>query len=33
MKFKRLQETGMEAENYFIHHFDKEEKFQRWPID
>ena len=27
-KFKRLQETGMEAENYFIHHFDKEEKFQ-----
>ncbi|VMY77618.1 Zn-finger [Streptococcus pneumoniae] len=27
-KFKRLQETGMEAENYFILHFDKEEKFQ-----
>ena len=27
-KFKRLQETGMEAENYFIYHFDKEEKFK-----
>ena len=27
-KFKRLQETGMKAENYFILHFDKEEKFQ-----
>ena len=27
-KFKRLQETGMEAENYFILNFDKEEKFQ-----
>ena len=27
-KFKRLQETRMEAENYFILNFDKEEKFQ-----
>ena len=27
-KFKRLQETGMKAENYFILHFDTEEKFQ-----
>ena len=27
-KFKRLQQTGMEAENYFILNFDKEEKFQ-----
>ena len=27
-KFKRLQETGMVVENYFILHFDKEEKFR-----
>ena len=27
-RLKRLQETGMEAENYFILNFDKEEKFQ-----
>lgn len=26
-KFKRLQETGLEAENYFILHFDKTARF------